>query len=112
MVVLDAVHQIQAEQAGEIASLFRLNLMHGVEDHHAVGDFRGVVAELSFPFFPAPDAKRRCCHYFISSMICRKSSRMSGMGSRVSRISPAEFLRATILKSPNFSSLAGKSSRK
>ena len=56
--------------------------MHGVEDHHAGRDFCSEVLELSLAFFSAPDSKRGRRHYFISSMICCRSSRMGGMGSR------------------------------
>ena len=48
---------IGANAYGKITHLFRLDLMNSVEDHHAGGDFGGIVLELSLPFFSPPDAE-------------------------------------------------------
>src|SRR5262249_46604791 len=97
---------------GKITGLFRLNLMDGIENHHAGGDLGLVLLELSLALLAAPDAK--CCrlHYFISSITCFNSSRMGGIASLVNSSSPRSPLRATMLNFANSSSLAGKSSRK
>ena len=65
-------------------------------------DFGRIVLELSLPFISAPYSERCRRHYFISSMICCRSSRMGGMGSRVSCTSPLGPFRATML---NFAAL-------
>src|SRR5215467_4626501 len=97
---------------GQIAGLFRLDLMNGIENHHAGGDLGFVVLELSLASLAAPDAE--CCrlHYFISSITCFNSSRMGDIGSRVNSSSPRSPLRATMLNLPDWSSFLGKSSRK
>src|SRR5579864_6016011 len=96
----------------EITGLFRLYLMHGIKDHHAAGNLCSVVPELPLAFFPAPDPKRGRRHYFISWMICCRSSRIGGIRSCVSCISPPAPFRTTMLKPSYCLSLAGKSSRK
>src|SRR5688500_12971814 len=116
--------------------------MDRVENDHALGDARRVVLELSIPAgSAAPDSEDRaagfgagagvaprrgalaalddvsrecagCGHYLFSSMICFRSSRISGIGSRATCISPPGPRRMTMLNLPNDGFLSGKSSRK
>src|SRR5215469_11300905 len=97
---------------GEITRLLRLNLMNDVEHHHAGRNFSGVIAELSLASLSAPDSKRSRRHYFISSMICCRSGRMGGIGSRENCIVPSIPFRTTMLNAPNGLFFSGKSSRK
>src|SRR5262245_29574572 len=81
----------------KITGLFRLDLMNRVEDDHSRGNLGGVVLKFTLALLSPPDAKRCRRHYFISSITCRRSSRMTAIGSRVSCTSPSAPLRATIL---------------
>jgi hypothetical protein len=51
---------------GHIAGLLGLDLVDGVEDHHAFGDGRGVILKSALTFLTAEDAKRGSRHHFIS----------------------------------------------
>jgi hypothetical protein len=51
---------------GHIAGLLGLDLVDGVEDHHAFGDGGGVVLKSALTFLTAEDAKRGGRHHFIS----------------------------------------------
>ena len=52
---------------GEVVGLLGLDLVHGVEHHHALGDLGLVVLELAACRVAAPDAKRRrVAIYFIA----------------------------------------------
>src|SRR5215468_6492328 len=95
---------------GEITSLLRLNLMNDVEHYHARRNFSSVIAELSPAFLSAPDSKCGRRHYFISSMICCRSCRMGGKGSRENCIAPSTPFRTTMLDAPNWLFFSGKSS--
>ncbi len=113
----------------EIARALSLDLMDGIENDHAFGDAGRVVLKLSARRRASPDSERRASrfgagaavaprrgalaalddvaceclgrsHHSFSSMIRFRSSRISGMGSRVTCISPPGPRRMTILNLP------------
>ena len=92
-----ALARLAVPAHGQIAGLFRLDLMNGVQHDHAFGHRRRVVLEPAGLPVAAPDLKRRRRHYFISSIICFISSVIGGSGSRVSAIDPSGARRITRL---------------
>src|SRR6476660_7161955 len=72
----------------EIVGLLSLHLMDGIEDHHALGDFGGIVPKAAGAVLAPPDAKGRGRHQPISLMTALSSSGMSRRPSRTTCISP------------------------
>src|SRR5215469_3874989 len=85
---------------------FGLDLVDGVEHNHAFGHLAAIVAIFPFASFAAEDSKRCGAHLF-SSMICLRSLRMGGSGSRAICISPSGPLRMTRLKVAKVGSFSG-----
>src|SRR5262245_23701424 len=91
---------------GQVVRLVCLNLMDGIEHHHAFGDLRLVFPEVAAGTVTAPDAKRCTAHLF-SSITFLSSGGMSGIACRSTIISPFEPLRMTMLNVANALTLSG-----
>ena len=89
--------------------LLGLNLVDGVQHHHALGDLRRVVLKLATVRVAAPDSKRRSrsSHHFISAMTLFNSAGMSAIAAREMPIDPSACFRATMLNVANAASLSG-----
>jgi hypothetical protein len=83
--------------AGEIVGRLRLDLVDGVEDHHALADLGGVVLERPALPIATPDAKGGL-HLLCSSTICFNSAGMGGSGSRRRCMAPSGARHTTLFQ--------------
>src|SRR5439155_26668419 len=84
---------------GEVGGVLRLDLVHRVQDHHALGGFGGVVAEGTLAPLAPPDGESRGSHLISSTILCN-SSGIGGIGSLRSSILPSDPFCTTRLKPP------------
>src|SRR6185437_4937207 len=70
----------------DIVGLLVLDAVHGIENHHAAGDFSSVIHEFAAAVVAAPDTKRRLIGhaYLFSSITCFISSVSGTTGTRSS----------------------------
>ena len=73
----------------QVVGLFRLDLVHHIQHHHALGDFRLILFKRAAGPVAAPDLERHRAHDFISSTICFIASVIAGNGSRSRIIEPS-----------------------
>src|SRR5439155_14340467 len=94
----------------EVGGLLRLDLVHRVQDHHALGGLGGKVAEGALATLAAPNGESRSSH-FISSTTLFSSSGIGGMASHLNSILPTRPFCTTRLNPPYSARFSGKSSR-
>ena len=92
---------LQFQRTARSFGLVGLNLVHGIEHHHALGDLGRIIVERRRPARRRArfERSRSSCHcYFISSMTCFSSAGISGIGARDTSIPRRAPLRTTKLK--------------